>query len=361
VGVRSAALLLGVSLLGLLLFSACGQIAGPQGWAAPVAVDSTILVTLERGKLSAIDQQTSQETWQFPSKDAKDMDLKAIYGTPVTGDGRAYVGAFDGTFYALDLATGQVLWQQTTGGAIVGGAALADGTVYVGSSDNKLYAFDAASGAYRWPAFEAQGDIWSTPVVDQGTVYVTSMDKRVYALDAATGQPKWPKPFGANGAVPSTPALAGDRLYVGALDNRLYALDKATGEVAWSFKADNWFWCDPLVVNGVVYVGGLDHQVYALDAATGEPRWAKPFPAKAPIRAQPALAGGALVVADQDGYVYGLDPATGQERWPSIALESGVLANPLVMDNEVFLSARNGNLLRVDAETGSFSLVASAP
>jgi outer membrane protein assembly factor BamB len=67
------------------------------------------------------------------------------------------------------------------------------------------------------------------------------------------------------------------------------------------------------------------------------------------------------VVADQDGYVYGLDPATGQERWPSIALESGVLANPLVMDNEVFLSARNGNLLRVDAETGSFSLVASAP
>ena len=183
------------------------------------------------------------------------------------------------------------------------------------------------------------------------------MDKRVYALDAATGQPRWPKPFEANGAIPTTPALAGDKLYVGALDNRLYALDKATGEVAWSFKAGNWIWCDPLVVNGVVYVGSLDHNVYALDAATGEPRWSKPFAAKAPIRAQPALAGGVLVVADHDGHVFGLDPTNGQERWPFIALASGVLANPLVIDNGVFLSAQNGNLLRVDAQTGSFSQV----
>ena len=106
---------------------------------------------------------------------------------------------------------------------------------------------------------------------------------------------------------------------------------------------------------------GLDRHVYALDAATGVPRWPKPFAAKAPIRAQPALAGGVLVVADQDGDVYGLDPATGQERWPSIALGSGVLANPLVMGNEVFLSASNGNLLRVDAETGSFSQVFLLP
>jgi outer membrane protein assembly factor BamB len=355
---RGAGPLLALSLLALLLLSACGRIAAPQGWAAPVAVDSTILVSLQHGKLNALDQQTNQQTWQFPPQGAKNIDLKAIYGTPVTGNGRVYVGAFDGTFYALDLATGDIVWQQKTGGAIIGGAALADSTVYVGSSDKKLYAFDAASGASRWSPFVAGGEIWSTPVVDQGTVYVASMDKRVYALDAGTGQPKWPAPFQANGAIPTTPALAGDRLYVGALDNRLYALDKTTGEVAWSFKTGNWIWCDPLVANGVVYVGSLDHHVYAVDATNGAPRWPKSFAAKAPIRAQPALAGGVLVVEDNDGDVYGLDPATGEERWPSIALTSGVLANPLVMNSEVFLSASNGNLLRVDAETGSFTQVA---
>jgi outer membrane protein assembly factor BamB len=345
-------------LLGLLLLSACGAVASPEGWAAPVAVDNTYLISLARGKLTAFDPQTNQQTWQFPAQGAKNIDLKAIYGTPVATNGRVYVGAFDGTFYALDLATGETVWQQDTGGAIVGGAALVDGTVYVGSSDNKLYAFDAANGNSRWTPFEAQGGIWSTPVVDQGTLYVTSMDHRLYALDATTGQQKWSQPFQAEGAIPSTPALAGDLLYVGALDNRLYALDKATGSVAWSFKTNNWIWCDPLVADGVVYFGGLDHHVYALDAASGEARWGKPFAAKASVRAQPALAGGTLVVADEKGNVYGLDPATGEERWPSIVLGSNVLANPLVMNNEVLMSTRDWKLLSVDPQAGSFSQVA---
>ena len=355
------ALLAGLSLLALLLFAACGQIASPEGWADPVVTDGTILVTLERGKLSAIDMDTDQETWRFPSKDDKDRDLKAIYGTPVIGEDRVYVGGFNGTLYALDLATGSVIWEQKTDGAIIGGPALAGGTVYVGSSDNKLYAFDAETGAPGWPAFKTGGAIWSRPVVEDGTVYVTSMDKRLYALDSATGESRWPQPFEAQGAMPSTPALDGNTLYVGALDNSLYAVDASSGKQVWSFEADNWVWCEPLVANGVVYVGGLDHKVYALDAATGEERWPQPFRAKGPIRARPALAAGVLIVADNAGDVYGLDPSTGEERWPPITLDAGVLANPLVVDNDVFLSTRGGDLLRVDAEAGSSTLVAGAP
>jgi len=115
------------------------------------------------------------------------------------------------------------------------------------------------------------------------------------------------------------------------------------------------------VDSGVVYAGSLDRHVYALDAASGGARWSKAFAAKAPIRARPVLVGDVLVVADSDGNVYGLDPATGEERWPSVVLQSGVLANPLVRDNEVLLSARNRDLLRVDVQTGSSSLVVAAP
>lgn len=360
---RGAALAIGLSLLALVLLAACARIAGPEGWAAPVEVDGKVLAALERSKLSLIDLETSQEIWRFPSEseEDKDIELEALYGTPVVGDGRAYLGTFTGTFYALDLETGKVLWQEETGDAIIGGAALVDGTVYVGSSDNRLYALDAETGASRWPPFEASGDIWSTPLVEAGTVYVTSMDKRVYALDAATGQPRWSQPFKADGALPSTPVLAGDRLYVGGLDNRLYALDAATGELVWSFEAKNWIWCQPLVADGVLYVGSLDHRLYALDAATGKPQWSSPFRAEGPIRARPALAAGVLMVADREGNVYGLDPATGKESWSAVVLESGILANPLVVGNEVFLSARNGELLRVDAETGGLGRVAAAP
>jgi outer membrane protein assembly factor BamB len=360
-GARHRVLLIGLSLLAVLLFAACGRIASPEGWADPVVTDGTALAALQRGKLSAISIDTGQETWRFPSQADKKTDLKAIYGTPAVGGGRVYVGGFNGTLYALDLTTGAVIWQQETGGAIIGAPALADGTVYVGSSDSKLYAFDAGTGTLRWTPFKTGGSIWSRPVVEGGTVYVTSMDKRLYALDSATGESRWPQPFEAHGAMPSTPALAGNTLYVGALDDRLYAIDASSGKEVWSFEASNWVWCEPLVANGVVYFGGLDHRLYALDAATGGERWPQPLRAKGPIRARPALAAGVLIVTDNAGDVYGLDPATGEERWPAITLQSGVLANPVVVGNDVYLSTRGGELLRVDAAAGSSTVVAPLP
>jgi polyvinyl alcohol dehydrogenase (cytochrome) len=52
--------------------------------------------------------------------------------------------------YALDAATGEVLWSYASGGSCLSGAAIADGTLYWGSGysnfgfgtpNNRLYAF----------------------------------------------------------------------------------------------------------------------------------------------------------------------------------------------------------------------------
>lgn len=58
--------------------------------------------------------------------------------------------------YALDAATGKILWSFASGGSVAGGAAIADGSVYWGSgycgtgcggtttpplNNNKVYAF----------------------------------------------------------------------------------------------------------------------------------------------------------------------------------------------------------------------------
>ncbi|HEX5621008.1 MAG TPA: hypothetical protein VFX51_21475, partial [Solirubrobacteraceae bacterium] len=55
----------------------------------------------------------------------------------------------DGHMYALDAATGAILWDHASGGACAAGASISRGTVYWGSgyawrgysSSNKLYAF----------------------------------------------------------------------------------------------------------------------------------------------------------------------------------------------------------------------------
>ena len=56
--------------------------------------------------------------------------------------------------YALDAATGKILWSFASGGSVTGGAAIVDGSVYWGSgycgtlcftaptNNDKVYAFD---------------------------------------------------------------------------------------------------------------------------------------------------------------------------------------------------------------------------
>jgi polyvinyl alcohol dehydrogenase (cytochrome) len=52
-----------------------------------------------------------------------------------------------GFMYALDAATGEILWSFASGGSVIDGPSIADGFVYwgsgyhIGTNNNKLYAF----------------------------------------------------------------------------------------------------------------------------------------------------------------------------------------------------------------------------
>ena len=104
-------------------------------------------------------------------------------------DGEVYFGSTDGHLYAVDAATGKLLWRYETGGGGYSSPTVADGVVYVGSSsiDGHPYALDAATGKLLW-RYEAGGRVYSSPTVADGVVYVGSDDGHLYALDAATGE-----------------------------------------------------------------------------------------------------------------------------------------------------------------------------
>jgi outer membrane protein assembly factor BamB len=56
-----------------------------------------------------------------------------------------------GYIYALNSATGNLIWSYTTGGAVDSTPAIGlGGVVYVGSNDNNIYALDGATGRLKW-------------------------------------------------------------------------------------------------------------------------------------------------------------------------------------------------------------------
>jgi len=221
---------------------------------------------------------------------------------PALGGGAIFVGAQDGTVYALDRETGCVRWTYTAAAEVRTGIVLspwqagdenADPLAFFGDFAGNAYAVEAFTGKLVWKV-EADTHpaavITGTPSLDDGMLYVpvSSLEEAsaaspayrcctfrgsVLALDARTGAEKWrtymvgqptQQPPEADGTVflgPSGVAVwtapviddARGLLYVTTGDNytnpatelsdALVALDLKTGEIKWHnqvTKGDAW-------------------------------------------------------------------------------------------------------------------------
>ncbi len=113
----------------------------------------------------------------------------------VSRDGTLYVGCFDAKVYALNPATGAILWSYTTGGFVAGSPAVAsDGTIYVCSGDGLLHAINP-NGSAKWTHnVDAASDPYPTldlvlegtpAIASNGTIYYGTNDGRVVAVSSA--------------------------------------------------------------------------------------------------------------------------------------------------------------------------------
>jgi len=120
--------------------------------------------------------------WVFPTH-------LAVSAIPTVVDGVVYVGAWDGNFYSIDAATGNVLWQTFVGmapsppdttcmpGIGVSSQSVVSGdTVYVGGGDSAVYALNRLTGETRWrlPLADPQAGayLWSSMMLSGNALYV---------------------------------------------------------------------------------------------------------------------------------------------------------------------------------------------
>ena len=191
-----------------------------------ITPDGTLLFGTEGGTLYALDASTGRAQWTFASDEG-------LWGTPVLGDGLAYVGALNGVLYAIRLGgsggtAGSEAWRHEAGAAI-GSITLADGVLYVGSFDRNLYALNASNGSPVWQApFTADNWFWAAPMVLDGRVFAPSLDHNLYILSAATGN-LLSDPVSTGGAIRSEPALVADRIIVANEEGETWWIDPVTG------------------------------------------------------------------------------------------------------------------------------------
>jgi polyvinyl alcohol dehydrogenase (cytochrome) len=113
-----------------------------------------------------------------------------IAASPTVVSNTVYAGSWDGYEYALNAATGALIWKQFLGittstkpdcipsYGITSSPTVQNGVVYVGGGDAYWYALDATTGAVLWKVFTGDNSAdgghynWSSPLIYNGYAYI---------------------------------------------------------------------------------------------------------------------------------------------------------------------------------------------
>lgn len=334
------------------------DLPGQVLFASPVIADGVAYLSIDGGRLVALDLDDGATRWTFSTG-------TELRGTPAVVDGVVYLGGgSSGIFHALDAATGAPLWSIATGDMLTYTApTVVGGTVYFGTgwgagNGGWLYAADAATGAVRWKTFIGP-EIYFAPAVGGGRIYAGSYDaQRFVALDATTGAEQWALTRETD-SFAAMPSYADGVVYTATTNfdtgvGSMLAIDATTGDLLWEATghgdgAGN----APVVFDQTVIAGSsTNNWVVAYDRDSGERTWVAPIGAavsNSQLAADGVLVGG----SQQDHRAWALDAYSGDLLWDE-TLSDNILAAPALADGRLLIVDRSG-VVRAYAAPGTVS------
>lgn len=244
------------------------------------------------------------------------------------------------------------------------------------SADTVATGFPATGPAVVWKMDVGQG--YAGPAVSGGKVFVfhrVADEERIDCVDALTGKSIWSgkyhtgyqDDFGFDEGPRATPAVADGRVFTFGADGVLTAWEVASGKQLWTVDARHEFnspkgffgrVCSPLVDHGkvIVNIGSPGAGVVAFDAATGKPAWkATDDEAGYSSPTSADIGGKHYILSLTRAGLAAIEPASGKVyfryRFRSRMDASVNAATPLVIDDQIFLSASYGagaTLLKFD-------------
>jgi outer membrane protein assembly factor BamB len=178
------------------------EIAGVLGAASPAAAQGTVVAGFSSGELNAYRYENGQNLWQDAlartSISTSVTSLSDIDADPVIDSGRVYAVGQGGRMVAIELITGQRIWEINVAG--IATPWVAGDWIFVVTDEAKLLALSRTNGHIRWmtelsryrDAKDKKGRIdWVGPVLAGDRlvlanslgqiVYVSPVDGRVQA------------------------------------------------------------------------------------------------------------------------------------------------------------------------------------
>lgn len=206
--------------------------AGLLGAATPAVAQETVVAGFSSGELMALLAANGRTVWQDSlartGRSTAIASLADIDASPVIDRDRVFAIGHGGRMVALELTTGQRVWERNFAGVSM--PWVAGEHVFATTIGGELVALQRSDGRVRWvtqlPPFrdmeDKEGEIrWYGPVLASDKLWVTGSHGRLGWVDSTTGKlgDTWPLP----GRVYLPPVIAGGAVFVLTDDGRLVA------------------------------------------------------------------------------------------------------------------------------------------
>jgi outer membrane protein assembly factor BamB len=233
---------------------------------SPVVSAGKVYVGSLDGYLYALDANNGGIVWRAKTDGQ-------IESSPSVADGAVYFTAEEptaGALYKLDANSGALIWKQqlpyeyqfTGGTEMLGSPSVANGMVFASSDLRSYYGIDAATGDFVWnftdPA--AIEFIVSSPIYVNGDLFI--IDKyNIACLNATNGHTIWS--FFTGDELYVSPSYADGKIYIVTSERHIYILDATNnGTKIASTTTPSSSWSSPTIANGRLYIGCNDWNVY---------------------------------------------------------------------------------------------------
>ena len=206
---------------------------GLVGAASPAVQGSVVVAPFTSGEVVALRVENGRQVWSESLIALRRVNPVAsmahIRGRPVIDRDRVFITGNSGRTVAVDLRTGNRLWERPIGG--VHGPWVVGDFIYVLSSDGELVCLTRRDGAVRWvrtlQRYENEEDkerriVWTGPVVASDRVIVAGSNREIWSISPYSG--KLLGRIKAPGPILISPVVANETFYFLTEDAELVAL-----------------------------------------------------------------------------------------------------------------------------------------
>jgi outer membrane protein assembly factor BamB/TolA-binding protein len=186
-----------------------------------------------------------------------------ISTTGVVDSQIVYITSEDGIVHAINLNTGEKIWNLTLGGKL-NSPILNENMIYVGSTNHIVYAINLTTRQVQW-FYRLRREILASITLEDNMILVPCQDGNLYSIDITSQKLNWQ--FSTSGPLSGGVAISkkDNIIYFGSEDSYLYAVNLTNGTEIWKYKTNNKIRCTPVLDNKTIYIGGDDGCLYAIE------------------------------------------------------------------------------------------------